>query len=67
VGGFRDWRSRRRSNQPGGVAVMAVQTVPDDPIADARRAQVRAEMIARLQALARSEPLLIDAEPAKLG
>ncbi len=43
------------------MAVMAVQTVPDDPVADARRAQIRAEMIAGLQALARAEPLSIDA------
>ena len=37
------------------MAVMAVQTVPDDPVVEARRAQVRAEMIASLQALARGE------------
>ncbi len=45
------------------IAVMAVQTVSEpDPVAEARRAQVRAEMIASPQALARAEPLLIDAE-----
>ena len=38
------------------MAVMAVQTVPEDPVVEARRVQVRAEMIASLQALARAEP-----------
>ncbi len=41
---------------------MAVQTIPADSVADARRAQVRAEMIAGLRALARAEPLLIDGD-----